>query len=56
MAYTRAVGVMVLDKMSRTNAELGGLEQRLDRVEDVCATNDDIQNVEMTLGAEIHKV
>jgi hypothetical protein len=56
MQYAGAVGVMVLDKMSRTNMQLEGMEQRLARVEDVTTTNDDVQNMEMKLGGEITEV
>jgi hypothetical protein len=56
MQYTSVVRVMVLDKMSRTNTQLEGMEQRLARVEDVTATNNNVQNMEMTLGGEIAEV
>jgi hypothetical protein len=56
MSYTSMVRVMVLDKMSGAEEKLDGVEQRLDQVEDVCMTNNNIQNMEMTLGVEIYKV
>jgi hypothetical protein len=52
MQYARAVRLMVLDKMSGTNMQLEGVA----RVEDVAATNDNIQNVEVMLGVEITEV
>jgi hypothetical protein len=56
MQYTRAVGVMVLDTLTKSEDQLETVEQRLAQVEDVTATNDDIQNMEMTLGREIGEV
>jgi hypothetical protein len=56
MQYSGAIRVMVLDKMSKSEDKLEEVEQRLARVEDVTATNDNVQNVEMTLGGEIAEV
>jgi hypothetical protein len=49
-------GSMVLDKMSSTEDVVERLEQRLARVENASAPNNDVQGVEMALGAEIHTV
>jgi hypothetical protein len=56
MQYAGAVGVMVLDKMSKSEDKLEEVEHGLAQVENASATNDDVQGVEMTLGVEIHAV
>jgi hypothetical protein len=56
MQYSAAIGAMVLDKMSSTEDVVERLEQGLARVENASATNNDVQGVEMALGAEIHAV